>query len=284
VGPFPGIAHPVFILGCGRSGTTILGKVLSRHRKITYLNEPRELWSSAYPETDVWTSSAYTSGGKIHLSTADADHKKSARIRRMFRFETLVSRRPLLIEKLPINNFRLRFIHAIFPDARYIHIYRNGLEVASSIARANRTGDWFGSGGYKWNQLVEYATAEGRAGDVPALCTTDFERGLLEWRLSTEAAISFLGELADNAYFELSYDDFVTHSADAVARIFKFIGVDAAAEIETFVAEAVSRRSARIDDRIASEKLKLIGGKLLPLSMDKSAGLTVRPNMAKAFS
>lgn len=283
-GPFPGVAHPIFILGCGRSGTTILGKVLSKHGKITYLNEPRDLWSSAYPETDVWTSNAHTFGGKIHLSAADVDGGKSRRIRRMFRFESLISGRPVLIEKLPINNFRLGFIRAIFPKARYIHIYRNGLEVASSIARANRTGDWFGSGGYKWNKLVEYATAEGGAGDVPALCGSDLEKGLLEWRLSTEAAISFLGELPDSAYFELSYDEFVTHPADAVARIFRFIGVDAAAEIEAFVAEAVSRRSVKMDDRIVSEKLKAIGGKLLPLSMDKSEGLTKRPNMGGVFS
>jgi LPS sulfotransferase NodH len=276
-GPFPGVAHPVFILGCGRSGTTILGKVLSKHGKIAYLNEPRDLWSSAYPETDIWTSKACTSGGRIHLSAADAVDAKSRRIRRMFRFETLVSGRPLLIEKLPINNFRLGLIRAIFPDARYIHIYRNGLEVASSIATANKTGDWFGSGGYKWHKLVEYARAEGNAGDAAALCATDLEKGLLEWRLSTEAAISFLAELPNTAFFELSYEEFVTHPANAVARIFRFVGVHADAEIEAFVTETVSRRSDKVDERMVSEKLKAIGGRLLPLSMKTNEGLTKRP-------
>ncbi|MBN1225030.1 MAG: sulfotransferase [Candidatus Aminicenantes bacterium] len=41
--------------------------------------------------------------------------------------------KPVLIEKLPINNFRLNLILRIFPDARFIHIYRNGLEVARSM-------------------------------------------------------------------------------------------------------------------------------------------------------
>ena len=34
---------PVFIIGCGRSGTTILGETLSKHSKIKYLNERRDL-------------------------------------------------------------------------------------------------------------------------------------------------------------------------------------------------------------------------------------------------
>ena len=53
--PFKGIQHPVFILGCMKSGTTILGRTLSCHPQVTYLNEPREIWFSCYPKSDIWT-------------------------------------------------------------------------------------------------------------------------------------------------------------------------------------------------------------------------------------
>src|SRR5215212_6691597 len=56
--PVQGVSRPVFILGCGRSGTTIFGAALSKHKSITYLNEPRHLWFAAYPETDIWTQRA----------------------------------------------------------------------------------------------------------------------------------------------------------------------------------------------------------------------------------
>ena len=46
--------NPVFIIGCGRSGTTILGNTLSNHPKIKYLNERRDLWHKAYPEFNIW--------------------------------------------------------------------------------------------------------------------------------------------------------------------------------------------------------------------------------------
>src|SRR5205807_1050578 len=62
------IESPVFILGCGRSGTTILGNLLAQHPSVTYLHEHRPLWTSAYPETDIWSEHAITRRLKRHLS------------------------------------------------------------------------------------------------------------------------------------------------------------------------------------------------------------------------
>ena len=147
--PFQGITRPIFIIGCGRSGTTIFGTALSKHKKITYLNEPRHLWFSAYPETDIWTPKAHSRNGRLVLTFADVEGRKSRKLSQLFRFETIKTGRPILIEKLPINNFRLSFIHKIFPDARFIHIYRNGIEVARSIEKRSVRGNWFGANSYK---------------------------------------------------------------------------------------------------------------------------------------
>ena len=121
--------------------------------------------------------------------------------RRLFRFETILANKPLLVEKLPINSFRLAFIHEIFPDARFIHIHRNALEVARSIASQCEAGLWFASNTYKWNQLVRYAHDRGETASLPALCSNYFRMGLLEWRLSTEAIVKFLRCLPDERYF-----------------------------------------------------------------------------------
>ena len=39
------VKQPIFILGTGRSGTTILGVTLAMHRAVGFLNEPKALWS-----------------------------------------------------------------------------------------------------------------------------------------------------------------------------------------------------------------------------------------------
>ena len=78
--------NPVFIIGCGRSGTTILGKTLSSHPEIKYLNERRDLWHKSYPEFNISTheqdiivlngtdSSSTDAGGRFRFEVATDDN------------------------------------------------------------------------------------------------------------------------------------------------------------------------------------------------------------------
>lgn len=273
--PYEGIRRPVFIIGCGRSGTTILGTVLSKNKHITYLNEPRHLWFTAFPETDIWTSKAAIRNGKLVLTGADADSAKSEKLRRLFRFETVKSRKPVLVEKLPINNFRLQFIHKIFPAARYIHIYRNGLEVARSIEKKNEDSDWFGENSYKWAELVKYALSKHDTENLPAICASVFDKGLLEWRLSTEAAVDFLGNLPSGSFYEINYDAFMDNPVGTISQVFNFLGLEQDPEVEEFVSENIVRRTSKLGLNNISEKEQLLGGKLLPLSMNAGQRLTM---------
>jgi len=165
--PIEGEQRPVFIVGCGRSGTTILGTALSKHSRIVYLNEPRHLWFAAYPQTDIWTARAAARGGRLVLTANDADEQRSKRLRRLFRWAALIARRSVVVEKLPVNSFRLEFIRAIFPNARFVCIYRNGLEVARSIAADAQPKNWFGVNGYKWTELKQLARASAETLSLP---------------------------------------------------------------------------------------------------------------------
>jgi hypothetical protein len=276
-------SRPVFILGCGRSGTTVLGNALSLHPRITYLNEPRHLWFKAFPETDIWTEKALARGGKLALTAADADAVKSRKLRRLFHAETVGTSRPVLVEKLPINNFRVGFLDAIFPEARYVHIHRNGLEVARSIEKLSEEGRWFGAGDYKWEQLARFASGEEPTAELPALCDRFFHRGLLEWRLSVESAVSFLETLPEERCLEVSYRAFASTPAETVARILSFLGVEADPEVLRFAREKVSRRSSDLDDAELSPLEIDLGGRLLPRSMEAGGdGLMTRREGAGA--
>ncbi len=274
--PVQGIACPVFIIGCGRSGTSILGRTLSRHEKVTYLHEPRRLWFSAYPETDIWTSKAQVRKGKLVLTEHDADEKKSRKLQRLFRLETVRTKKPVLIEKLPINNFRLKLLQAIFPDSRFIHIYRNGLEVARSIQEKSDKGSWFASNPYKWRKLVEHALSRDETASLPKLSSGYFDMGLLEWRLSTEAAVEFLRGLKDDTFFELSYDELVQDPAKTITRVTRFIGLADDMHVKKFASDQIQRKTGKLNPEVLSQKEKVIGGKLLPLSMEGGKGLTRR--------
>jgi hypothetical protein len=261
--PFGNAAAPVFILGCGRSGTTILGTALSKHSQIVYLNEPRHLWFAAYPETDVWTTRAAARGGRLVLTAADANEQKSARLRRLFWLQSLVTRKPLVVEKLPINAFRLELLRAVFPEARFIHIYRNGLEVARSINRDVERRHWFGANRYKWQQLVDHSKSRVTTQNLPELCENDVHRGLLEWRLGSEAIVEFLRQLPSYKFCEISYTTLINTKSQAFDDILAFLALEPEFAVSEFVARNVDRRTAPLHLDDATPVERAIGGTLL---------------------
>jgi hypothetical protein len=63
--------RPIFVIGCGQSGTSILGRSLGAHPDVAYLHERRDLWIAAFPEADVWNAESGRRGGKIRLDERD---------------------------------------------------------------------------------------------------------------------------------------------------------------------------------------------------------------------
>jgi hypothetical protein len=260
--PLPGVRRPTFIVGCGRSGTTILGEALGRHPRVTFLNEPGHLWLRAYPETDVWTPRSAERGGRLVLTAADDDPVRSRRLARLFRWETLRRCRPVLVEKLPANSFRLGLIGAAFPDARYLHILRDGVEVARSIERFTRT-RWFGSDGRKWDLLRQLAASRPETAALPEGCRGDFERGLLEWRLSTGEIRAFLDANPGSARLEIRYDDLVDAPVRTVSRCLEFLGLEGSSRVDSFTETAIRRRTPSLRSEPPSPREAEIAGPLL---------------------
>lgn len=261
--PFPELQHPFFITGCGRSGTTILGRTLSNHSDLVYLNEPRRIWVDAYPQVDVWSSKAPDRHGQLVMTARDAAPSQTQKIKRALHFKTLTHKGTYLLEKEPATNFRLPFLHHLFPGAKLIHLFRNGLEVARSIERYAQKYPWFGVDDYKWHRLAAIARAQDHTQHLPELCTSYFDRGLLEWRLSTEHALHYLGQYSNEAYYELNYSALITNGVECMRDIQNFLGLQQDEKVEHFLQNQVSRKSAPIAQHELSERVREVGGPLL---------------------
>lgn len=113
-----------FIVGSGRSGTTILGDVLGRHKDIINWYEPYFIWDwhTGINDTDVKT-------------LEDATKECVNFIRREFSLFLKKSKVKLVIDKTPEHCFRIPFVNKIFPEAKWIHIIRDGRDVTLSIHR-----------------------------------------------------------------------------------------------------------------------------------------------------
>ena len=254
--------RPVFVVGCGRSGTTILGNLLGQHPKLAYLNEPRDIWATA-PTTDIWSDAATRRNGELRLTSADATPETASSITREFILATHKQRAKRLVEKLPINSFRIDFINAIFPDALFIHLIRNGIEVARSIERVAPTFNWYGHNDYKWDLLGNYAGAMGLK-DLTNLCgDNNFLRGLLEWRLSIDAAQTSLRILPAERQLEIRYDQLLGDPEQICSRLDNFIDLQPDRKMHTFATNNITRQTAAIDKSAITPTMHKIAGETL---------------------
>lgn len=119
------IRRPILLIGSPRSGTTLLGSLLAKHPSVAYWEEPRTIWSQgklAWREDD-------------RLTASDLSSSLARRIDDRFGRFLDEADRERFAEKTPSNTLRLPFIHALYPDARVVHLVRDGRAVVASMGR-----------------------------------------------------------------------------------------------------------------------------------------------------
>lgn len=110
---------PIVILGAARSGTTLIGNLLDMHKDIAYWIEPNYIWKyrSAFLGHDAIPGHFATESRKKFIQDAFVQFADGKRF----------------MEKTPANCLRVDFVHNVLPDAKFIHILRDGREVALSV-------------------------------------------------------------------------------------------------------------------------------------------------------
>lgn len=123
---------PLLVVGAARSGTTLIAeRLLGSHPDVHYWSEPNFVWR-------------YGNAFKLHdmLQTADCRPHVRERIRAAFEHEARCRRGALLVEKTPANSYRMPFVLRVLPEARILHVVRDGRQAARSARE-----EWSGRGG-----------------------------------------------------------------------------------------------------------------------------------------
>ena len=204
--------RPVFIVGCTRSGTKLVSRILGGHPDNFLITEHREKFHIPEDRSGVceeylwWNNFAFPTwarDGSPIIRTPLWNEEDCERLRRVFLSLAGAKR---LIVKNPQDLLRLKCIRTMFPDALYIFCVRNpwhGLQ--SRII------------GGKQKYLLGSA-------DNAKLPDDLLLRSIYSWKDS----IDIYEKEKDANWLAVRYEDVVFNTKETLTRLFTFIGMEPA--------------------------------------------------------
>jgi omega-hydroxy-beta-dihydromenaquinone-9 sulfotransferase len=160
------------------------------------------------------------------LTADDASPWVKERFRRFFTARANQQGTPLFLHKFT-GWPRARFIDAILPEAKFVHIVRDGRAVANSLMKVRF---WRGyRGPTKWNfgPLPEaYAQEWEASGQSFAVLAG------LEWKMIIDAHEEAERAIPEGRWLNVRYEDFTTDTRAVVERVLRFAGLEWTSTIE----------------------------------------------------
>ena len=127
--------------------------------------------------------------------------------------------------KSPMSTFTLPIWLDLMPDAKIIHIYRHGVDVANSLRQRNRSG-WtltpFQRLYYKWPPLHAIRP---KIGEFIRLRCDSLEGGLTLWEEYVAEARAHVQALGEERALELKYETLLGEPEEALHKIIRFCGL-----------------------------------------------------------
>ncbi|GAB5524354.1 MAG: hypothetical protein Roseis2KO_22260 [Roseivirga sp.] len=226
-----------FIIGTGRSGTTVLGIGLSSHKEIGFLNEPKAIWHHAYKREDIVGN--YTQGiSHYRIGASEANNRVAARLKKIYSAYLVLSRNKIVLDKYPEQVFRTDFIDELLPESKYIFIARNGWDTIQSISRwsenhgtqqGNDKEDWWGINDKKWHLLVEDLVKKDDQlsvhYDTIKKVDDHTERAAIEWILTMKEGLALKERYSKDRLLFIDYES-LTHSPRNMGKkLTEFMGL-----------------------------------------------------------
>lgn len=206
------LQRPVLIIGTGRCGTSLLVKILNSHPGLTgFPGEANELW---HPKLEPFESAS------LDVPPIEVDPKRFSeisianwppghgeRIRTVFSgFHLLSGPSKVFFTKSAMISFMIPEILRIFPDARFVHIYRFAPSVVDSYFKKN-----FG----------KYSRFKFTEKEYRACCAKYWNDCILEIeKRKTELSLEAKGQ-----FLEFSYEALCENPRQILHSVAEFAGV-----------------------------------------------------------
>ena len=277
----PEIIKPVCIMGTGRSGTTLLLRLLSCHPELGWFSN----FNSRYPKWQflaLWSrildlpwigdglpykwritpkaSEAvsiprYLTNGVFTqprvLDKQDATVETMNRYRKYVKSNLRYQNKKRFVQKH--TGFpRMSYLSTIFPDALFIHVLRDGRAVANSMANVSW---WDGTmKSWWWGPMKpEYEEEYLKADKEPIVLAS------IVWKTLMDFMYDAKKQVARDQYFEVRYDNLVSDLTTTMSRTLQYCELD---EIDCFYQRILSIPVINADVKwksdLTSREIKLV--------------------------
>lgn len=246
---------PLILVGTGRCGSTALHRLLARHPETAWPSGLLDRWpdrpgaNRALLRAMRWPlvgrrlrhrfapSECYRFWESLSpgfrrpprdLGAADLTADARERIRTAFAAALPSGRVPVLkLTGWP----RLGFLAGAFPEARFVHVLRDGRAVAASLLEVDFWRGREGPEGWRFGPLTEADRAlwEG-SGRSPVVLAG------LQWKILTEALEASRHLVAPDRFLEIRYEALCSDAETAIGAILELAGLDWTPELRRALA------------------------------------------------
>lgn len=203
---------PVFLIGTGRCGTSLLVNILNSHSQlIGYPGEANELWHpNSYPFSKrsietvpmVKNPSLFT---EVSVRNWPDNHEQTIQ-KRFAGYNLAKGFKKTLFVKSAMISFMIPKLLSIFPDSKFVHIYRNGPSVVESFLKK------------EWDKYCDYFASKDeyrlRCANYWNDCLLEIERQRIDMSLN------------EKVLFEFSYEYLCENQAECLNKLASFIEIN----------------------------------------------------------
>lgn len=230
---------PIFIMAAPRSGSTLLFETLMRHQQLWSFGDEGHGWIEKYPKLRPLRGGVASN----RLTTTDLDSGLAEQLRQDM-LQGMISAQGervnsdtgaiRLLEKTPKNCLRIPFIDAIYPDARYIYLYRDPKESISSIIE-----------GWRHQRFVTYGDVRTAHGRWCFLRPPDWQEMInrplheiaaFQWQTCQDIILDDLTVIEPTRWTICAFDELLGDAQGTISRLQNFCELDPDPALEAYCA------------------------------------------------